>query len=58
MKTLNFKSKASYKKWLAYGHMRTKSGGMATKRNNLFVTTPGNSRIKIRGKVHNVKHRR
>ena len=44
---LNFKSKASYGRWLAYGHIH-----------GVFKKTPGNQRIKIRGKAHKVKHTR
>jgi len=46
-KTLNFKSKEAYRKWLAHGHIHGE-----------FKKTPGNRRIKIRGKVHKVKHRK
>ena len=57
MRKLHFKSKAGYKKWLAYGHMRTKTGKMAKSRKvSVFAKTPGNSKIYIRGKVHKVKH--
>ena len=47
-KTLNFKSKQAYKKWLAYNyiHNRKKMGRKPHKR------------IKIRGRKHKVKHRR
>jgi hypothetical protein len=41
----NFKSKAAYKRWLAYGHM---SGE--------FEETPGHQKITIKGKPHKVKH--
>jgi len=43
-KTMNFKSKKGYKKWLAYGHMHVKG----------FGKTPIG--IKIGGKSHTVKH--
>lgn len=43
--TRNFKSKKAYKRWLAFGHL---SGE--------FERTPGHQKIKIRGKVHRVKH--
>jgi len=59
MKTLNFKSKEAYRKWLAYGHQRTKTGlniREKTGRKSLFTSTPGNMGIKIRGKIHKVKH--
>lgn len=45
-KTLNFKSKEAYRKWLAYGHMHIPD----------FGETPVG--IKIRGKKHKVKHSR
>ena len=45
-KTLNFKSKAAYKRWLSYGHMHVKG----------FGKTPVN--VKIKGKKHKVKHSR
>lgn len=41
---MNFKSKAGYKKWLAYGHMHVKD----------FGKTP--QKITIAGKSHKVKH--
>lgn len=41
----NFKSKAAYKAWLAYGHA---SGE--------FEKTPGNQPVSIKGKSHKVKH--
>jgi hypothetical protein len=44
LKTLNFKSKGGYKKWLAYGHMHVPDFGK------------GKQRIKIAGKTHKVKH--
>lgn len=47
MGTLHFKSKAGYKKYLAYGHIH-----------KVFETTPGNQKIVIRGKPHKVKHKR
>ena len=59
MKSLNFKSKAAYKKWLAYGHMHTKTGKLVKAkkgRKNLFAATPGYAKILIKGKVHKVKH--
>ena len=46
-KTLNFKSKKKYQKWLAYGHMHGD-----------FERVPGNVAVKIRGKPHKVKHRK
>ncbi len=46
-KTRNFKSKADYEKWLAYGHMH-----------RVFEETPGVLHIEIRGKSHKVNHKR
>jgi len=45
-KTLNFKSKEAYLKWLRYGHAKVKG----------FGKTPVG--IKIRGKKHKVKHKK
>lgn len=45
MKARNFRSKAAYEKWLAFGHIH-----------NIFETTPGNQQVTIRGKKHKVKH--
>lgn len=45
MGTKNFRSKASYRRWLGYGH--------AT---GVFTATPGHQRVKIRGKPHRVSH--
>lgn len=44
-KTLHFKSKAGYNRWLAYGHMHVRGFGR------------GRKNIVIRGKRHRVKHR-
>jgi hypothetical protein len=44
-KTLHFKSKAAYQRWLAHGHISGK-----------FKETPGHQKIVIRGKPHKVKH--
>ena len=46
-KTLHFKSKAGYRRWLAFGHIHGQ-----------FKRTPGNKKIVIRGKAHKVKHTR
>jgi hypothetical protein len=52
-----FKSKRAYRKWLAYGHMRTKTGKLAkSPRKSIFATTPGHQKVYIRGKLHKVKH--
>lgn len=42
---MNFKNKAAYKKWLAYGHMHGQ-----------FERTPGNQPVSIGGKSHKVEH--
>jgi hypothetical protein len=42
---MNFKSPAAYKAWLAYGHATGE-----------FEKTPGNQKVSIGGKAHNVKH--
>ena len=56
-RTLNFKSKEAYRKWLAYGNIRTKSGAVAkSDKTTIFAKTPGYTAIKIKGKVHKVKH--
>lgn len=44
-KTLNFKNKESYQKYLAHGHIHGE-----------FKMSPGNTPIKIAGKPHKVKH--
>jgi len=46
-KVMHFKSKESYRKWLAFGHIRS-----------IFKKTPGHVKVFIRGKPHKVKHRR
>jgi len=43
--TMNFSSKANYKKWLAYGHIHGN-----------FEATPGNQKISINGNNHKVRH--
>lgn len=59
MRKLHFKNKEAYRKWLAYGHMRTKTGKVAkTKSKSVFATTKGNSKVYIRGKPHKVVHKR
>ena len=45
VKAMHFKSKAAYRRWLAYGH--------AT---GVFEKTPGDVKVYIRGKKHKVKH--
>lgn len=60
-RTLHFKSKEGYRKWLAYGHLRTKKGlnvHAHKGRKSLFAATPGYSKIIIKGKPHKVIHRR
>ena len=57
-KARQFKSPEAYRKWVAYGHMRTKEGGRAKKGQGVFETTPGHQKIKIGGKAHKVEHER
>lgn len=45
MGTRNFKSRAAYGKWLAYGHMHGD-----------FEKTPGNQKVKIQGQPVKVTH--
>lgn len=57
----HFKSKEAYRKWLSYGHQRTKTGLNVRRgkgRRSVFSSTPGYQRIYIHGKLHSVKHRR
>lgn len=57
--TLHFKSKEAYRKWLAYGHMRTKTGLKVREgRKSLFKATPGYQKIAIGGRPHKVLHAR
>jgi hypothetical protein len=42
---MKFKSKAKYRKWLAYGHMHGQ-----------FARKKGSQPVSIRGKKHKVKH--
>jgi len=61
MKTLHFKSKEAYRKYLAYGHMHSKTGkkvrvGGKIKRKSIFAATPGHSKIVIAGHTHKVIH--
>lgn len=46
-KTIRFKDKESYRKWLAFGH-----------RSGVFEATPGHQRVMIRGKKYKVVHKR
>ena len=58
-KVKHFKSKEDYRKWLAYGHMRTKTGKLAkSRKRSVFATTPGHQTVYIRGKKHKIKHKR
>ena len=57
----HFKSKEAYRKWLSYGHMRTKKGlSVHAKkgRTSLFASTPSYQKVYIGGKAHKVRHRR
>jgi hypothetical protein len=49
-KTLHFKSKEGYRRWLAYGHIHG-----AFKKHRKASKYP---RVKIRGKTHRVRHRK
>ena len=46
-KTMHFKSKAAYKRWLAYGHIH-----------GVFEKAKGSQKVIIKGKTHKVKHKR
>ena len=59
MKTLHFKSKEGYKKWLAHGHMHTKTGLLVKAKKgrvSAFEATPGYKKIVIAGHAHKVHH--
>ena len=48
-KTLHFKSREAYRRWLAYGHMKTK------KDLKVSVKAPG-TKVVVTGKSRKVKH--
>ena len=53
-KILDFKSKESYKKFLAYGYSHDKSGKLIPKgsrKKNVFASTLGHQGVRIRGKL-------
>jgi hypothetical protein len=53
----HFGSREAYRKWVAYGHMRTKMGKAVSAkpgRVSVFKATPGRQKIYIRGKLHKV----
>ncbi len=55
---MKFKSKASYKRWVAYGKTHTKSGKYTKNVNkSVMNTTPGNQKIKIKGKAYKPKRK-
>lgn len=57
MSTRNFSSTGAYRRWLAYGHMRTASGSRAGKgAKSVFASTPGHQKVKIAGQAHKVRH--
>jgi len=61
MAVKHFKSKEAYRKWLAYGHIRTKTGlkvKAKSGRKSIFSSKSGHQKIEIKGKAHKVKHRR
>jgi len=45
IRKMNFRSKAAYRRWLAYGHIH-----------GLFGKRRGYIKVYIRGKPHKVKH--
>lgn len=45
---MNFRSKAGYRRWLAYGHSK--------RQGNIMGRTPGNTPVKIRGHAIKVHH--
>ena len=51
VKKVNFKSAASYKKWIAYGH----SAGLF-KSDKPGARVSGNMLVTIRGKKHKISH--
>lgn len=56
-KAMKFKSKAAYKRWVAWGHMHGKSGKpVKSAKKSVMATTPGHQKIKIRGKSYKPKH--
>ena len=61
-KALHFKSKEAYMKWLAYGHMHSKSGKLLkypeTKTKSMMAVSKTDPDVYIRGKKHKVKHDR
>jgi len=58
-KVRHFKSREAYRKWLAYGHMRTPSGRLARRPSeSIFARTPGHQRIVIAGRPHRVQHKK
>jgi len=59
MKTLHFKTKKGYQKWLAYEHMRTPTGKMVrTKhgRHSIAELSTKKPMVVIAGHKHKVKH--
>ncbi|SVC80497.1 uncharacterized protein METZ01_LOCUS333351 [marine metagenome] len=57
-KTMNFKSKKSYKKWAAWGATHNKAGRKVTNAKSVFKTTKGNTPVRIKGKVYRPKHKK
>ena len=58
MNVKNFGSKEAYHKWLAHGHMHTKTGLLVSAkkgRSSVFAATPGRQKIYIKGKLHHLK---
>ena len=56
-KAIKFKSKASYKRWLAYGKSHTKAGKYTKNpKKSVMDTTKGHQKVKIAGKSYKPKH--
>ena len=58
---MNFKSKEAFRKWNAYGHMRTKTNLMVKAkpgRTSMFAATPGHQKVFIKGKPMKIRHTR
>ena len=51
-----FKSREAYRKWLAYGHIRTKTGKIADHGKSVFEAAPGHQKVVIRGKERKIGH--
>ena len=55
-KAMKFKSKAAYKRWVAWGKTHTKSGKYTKNpKKSVMDTTPGHTPVKIKGKTYRPK---